>query len=139
MLGMPSTQDASRRAKGAVAKRPSLTAAARDALGVSGRDEETASLSRTKKRDKVGLTDYRGKAKALPAHSKQRGGQISLRLLRIFWNPPQYPLILLSGRVSRSACHPHGHMGVGVEAVQTARARTGLSTRPSTAILNWRS
>jgi len=50
---LAAVKDAARRAKGAVAKWPSLTAAARGTLRVSGRDEETASFSRTKKRDRI--------------------------------------------------------------------------------------
>ncbi len=72
---LAAVKDAARRAKGAVAKRPSLTAAARDASRVSGRDEETASFSRTKKPDKVGLTAYRRKAKGRSTHTKQRGAK----------------------------------------------------------------
>jgi len=47
--------------KRAVAFRPSLTATARGAAGVSGRDEETATFSRTKKHDEVGSQGYPGK------------------------------------------------------------------------------
>jgi hypothetical protein len=43
-------KDAARRLA-AVALRPSLTAAERGAFELSGRDEETASFSRTKKHD----------------------------------------------------------------------------------------
>jgi len=50
---LAAVNNAARRAKGAVAKRPLLTAAARDALGSSGRDEETASFSRTKKHEQM--------------------------------------------------------------------------------------
>jgi hypothetical protein len=69
---LAAVKDAARRAKGAVAKRPSLTAAARDAVGVSGRDEETASFSRTKKRDTSGSPDQRHKATVLLINTKQR-------------------------------------------------------------------
>jgi len=48
-------KDAARRF--AVAWRPSLTAAARGALEISGRDEETAAVSRTRKRDEMGSPD----------------------------------------------------------------------------------
>src|SRR5690349_18303355 len=51
---MPGTQRA-------VAWRPSLTAAARAALGVSGRNEETAAFSRTRKHDKVASQGYPSK------------------------------------------------------------------------------
>src|SRR5437868_3884622 len=47
--------------KRAVAWRPSLTAAARAALGVSGRNEETAAFSRTRKHDKVASQGYPSK------------------------------------------------------------------------------
>jgi len=77
---LAAVKDAARRAKGAVAKRPSLTAAARDASRVSGRDEETASFSRTKKPDKVGLTAYRRKAKGRSTHTKQRRALLFIEL-----------------------------------------------------------
>jgi hypothetical protein len=51
---LAAVKHAARRAKPRGGLRPCLTAAARDALGWSGRDEETACFSRTKKRQQVG-------------------------------------------------------------------------------------
>jgi len=49
---LAAVKDAARRF--AVAFRPSLTAAARGALELSGRDEETAAFSRTRKHNELG-------------------------------------------------------------------------------------
>ena len=54
--------------------RPSLTAAARDTLGSSGRDEETALSGRTKKHQMVRAVTA-GKGSPASTHAKQRGGR----------------------------------------------------------------
>ncbi len=70
-----------------MAKRPSLTAPAPapDASGVSGRDEETASFSRTKNFRQVGRRAYPGKGFARSTHSKQRGGENTLLIPPYFF------------------------------------------------------
>ena len=52
LIVLAAVKDAARRF--AVAFRPSLTAAARGALELSGRDEETAAFSRTRKHNELG-------------------------------------------------------------------------------------
>jgi hypothetical protein len=80
--------------------RPSSTAAARGTCGLSGRDEETASFSQTKKRHQVAGAARWDKGQSLPPTQRSEEAQITIdRPYTITTLPPRFPPSNQIGRI----------------------------------------
>jgi hypothetical protein len=111
----------------AVAFRPSLTATVRGALYLSGRDGETAPVSRTEKHHEVGSAGWTSKGRTfLPTPNSEEAEKIAGENHRLATAPStRSALMLTSGMKCR------GYFGTGPAAIRISSTRSAfVRSRP---------